>query len=669
MKKQVLLLAAAALAFAAVSCQQPAPADSLVLSSDKTVNAPCEGGSYDVVFTTNVEWTAQYGPNAEDIFFLLDKSAGKAGTATLKLNVEKNETYNSRIGTVTIQAGSLSETITVKQAPLGETSEEVTQTVPFAGMEFTVPVKSAPTSIVFNDDAKGWVEVEEGATEVKFKVGQNDTGGKRTGHVDIVIIKHTIHVTIEQNPETGELTNPKVTFLGRKQNFYSGSYATFRQFLLSFDSEIGKVYLVINENPAEGTVDKTTVATGTYSEDAGGTHADKTFTLGGDKIVTYYTVGEKAVPVVGGEIVIAKSGNDYDLKATLVNEANLQKVFTYKGALPAAEDESFDGYIDGGNATYSNQNTFFTGKKWEWTVTLFYTSDPAGKEDDYFPSYVTYKLYTAADSDVTEFPTGVFTYEEPATDETVTYPSGKLNPKVSTFTFSGNDIPQHPLRVNADKVVPTLTITKTADGKYTFALKSNVTMYTDYNATEVLVGPFDWNPEVTVAAPTVSAGSMGHADGDAVLDTPPAWNTTYSHMWFGDAYKTGTNVFVFNMTYINDVYNIYLTFNSATVWEAYNATAPIPAGTYTFSNSTTTAPQTIVPTRYCYIQNSYTGTTYKINGGTVILTDSDFSLNLTGKSADGKTASFIGKFNTSVMRAVNRSAERYATQVAVTPVE
>ena len=58
-----------------------------------------------------------------------------------------------------------------------------------------------------------------------------------------------------------------------------------------------------------------------------------------------------------------------------------------------------------------------------------------------------------------------------------------------------------------------------------------------------------------------------------------------------------------------------------------------------------------------------------INGGSITLTDTDIEYNLTGKSADGKTAKFTGKYNTSVNRCVNRSAEKYAAQMNVTPVE
>lgn len=664
MKKQLFSLAAAVLAIAAVSCKPEAPADSVTLSSEKTINAPCEGGNYDVVFTSNVDWTANYSAGADN-FFSLDKTTGKAGTASLKLTVQKNETYETRTGTVTIKAGTASEVITVKQDPLGETSETVTLNANYMAQDLSTPVKANPDKITVLDDAKDWVTAAAGNGAVTFTLKENATGNKRTGHVDILIVKHTVHVTIDQEAESGALKNPKVSYLGARQNFYDKGYTTFRQFLLAFDSEYGKVNLVVCANPAEGTVDKTAAPTGTFTEDAAGTYADRTFSVADKLFVTNYSVGETVFPVVGGEIVIAKSGSDYDIKATLINEANVQKIFTFKGALPAAEDDSFDGYVDGNTITYANSNTYFAGNAWEWSITFFFTGDP-GKKSDSFPSWVTFKFYTAAGSSTAEIPTGDFSYEEAETD--ANYAQGNLKAKPGTFSFSGNDIPQNPLRVNADKVKPTLKITKTADGKYTFALKSNITLYKTGD-TPTDIATYDWNPEVTVEAPKLSPGMMAHPDGDAVLDTPPAYNPSYNHMWYADAWKNGTNAFVFNMTYINDVYNIYLTFCSGTVWEAYAATAPIPAGTYTFSNSTTTAPGTIVPTLYCYIQNSYTGTTYKVNGGTVKLTDTDIEYNLTGKSTDGKTARFTGKYNTSVARCVNRSAERYATQMTVTPVE
>ena len=673
MKKQILAIAAACLALLAVSCKQDVPVDTLTVSSEKTINAKWQGATADIVFTTNADWEIICAPNYGDAFLSVEEKEGEAGAVTVKLTISENPKYEARLGTVVILAGSLEEKITVNQDARGTTSEDKTETFNFLAHEFTLSLSERPASVTLQGDAQGWVTAEPDFGKVDFTITEN-TGAKRTGHVDILVGKHTIHLAIEQEAESGELKNASAIYYGNRFGFYDttiwGGYSTFKQYELCFESEYGEIVLVVN---AGAEAEPTVVPTGNFLIDADATFKPNTFTVAGNPVVTYYTLNGEEITVVDGQIDITKSGSDYEVTAALLSDQNVTKTYTYKGAIEVVKNDSFDGFIEKGNATYGNASTFFTGKVWEWTVTLFYTADPALKDFTNFPSYVTYKLYTAADSDITEFPTGEFKYEVPETDETVTYPNGKLKPNVGTFTFSGNDIPQNPLRINTDKVVPTLTVTKTEDGMYTFALKSNVTMWkwnSDYTAEIDVTEPFDWNPEVTVEAPTVSAGMMGQADGDAVLDTPPSYNTLYSHMWYADAWKNGTNAFVFNMTYINDYFNVYLTLCSGTVWEAYNATAPIPAGTYTFSNSTTTAAWTLVPTAlYSYIQNTYTGTKYLINGGSITLTDTDIEYNLTGKSADGKTAKFTGKYNTSVNRCVNRSAEKYAAQMNVTPVE
>ncbi len=645
MKKYLFTIAAAVAAIFAASCEQEdVIKDSITLSTDKTIAASWEGSVEDIVFTANVAWTAEVQGGA---FLSLDKTSGEAGTVTLKLTVAKNEADANRSATVVLTAGTASETITVNQEAVGATSEDDAKTIDFLAQTVAYEVSGTPSSATSDAD---WLTVTVDGKVVNLAATENEGTEPRVAHVAIVIVKHTINLTVTQEPESGDLSNVKASYLGNKALIYNDetwSYTTFGQYKLEFDSEYGNVVLVINVDPSEGDIDPTTVPTGVFAVDAAGTFADQTFTVAGEN-ATLFTIGSTVYNVVDGEIEITKEGSDYTVKATLQEESEKLHVFTYTGAIAEVVKDDLGSNVESA-PTYSNYYTYFAGNNFIWTVTLFYSAAPSA--DSEYVSYVTFRLITAGEASE-EFPTGTFNYA-PINTSYVS-PNGTLETTIGTFDISGNTLAQDGVRLNSGQLV----VSKDDEGKYTFAITSNLTSYTNYDADgnwqsdPIDLKSFDWNITTSFDLPKSVAGQMAVPDTDEYTFTQPLGQ--YVGYWIGHIYGENPegdggnpdwNAFFFGWT-TAEGHVIYLSVNTALewVWEVNFANrycnTPIPAATYTFSNEA--AANTLLPTKSrCYIQNSYTGTSYRINGGSITLTDSTISFNdLTGMDSKGNVCTF-----------------------------
>ena len=86
----------------------------------------------------------------------------------------------------------------------------------------------------------GMGEITVDGKVVNLAATENEGTDPRVAHVAIVIVKHTINLTVTQEPESGDLSNAKASFLGNKALIYNNetwSYTTFGQYKLEFDSE------------------------------------------------------------------------------------------------------------------------------------------------------------------------------------------------------------------------------------------------------------------------------------------------------------------------------------------------------------------------------------------------------------------------------------------------
>lgn len=676
MKHKITTWALVALAWISVACQPVKAPDYITLSSDKTINAEWKAKTYDVVFTANTAWTATCKADAGEEFFSLNRTSGNDGTIALTLSVTENTVDATRTGTITITAGSATETIKVNQDPVGETSEERQLSVNFLPQTVKVATSAKATKAESNQE---WAQVSEIQDDgVVFNIAENGSGAQRSAFLNVMLGKHTIKVILKQEPESGTLSNPKVSYLGHKVHIYDSEngYSKFGQYQLAFDSEYGKVNLVVNANPAS---DPTTVPTGLYAVDASGKYDDKTFTVSGD-YPTCFSIDGTDYAVIDGEISIQTEGDGYKVKATLQDAAEKIHVYTYTGALGTVAKDDMASVVDG-KPSYSNYYTYFAGNNYIWSITLFYSAAPSANAE--YVSWVTFKVVKPA-GESTEFPTGTFSYKAIDTNSAST---GYVETTVGTFDLSGNTLEQNGFRVNSGALI----ISK-KDDKYTFSLRSNLTTYTNYNeqgeyvSTPIDLKTFDWNPNTTFAIPAAGPGSMATPDTDVVtFNTNPTPDARYVGNWFGHLYGTNPdgeggnpawNAFFFGWTNAQE-YTIYLSVNTDVAWTYEKnfsgrfCNTPIPAGTYTFSNEP--GPQTLLPTKSrCYFKNNYTGTTYRINGGSITLTDTHITFNnVTGmQTSTGKVCTFKGEFDTTCYYHQDRSTN--ATQKAameIVPVQ
>ena len=83
-------------------------------------------GKATVTFSTNAAWTASVSSSTS--WLKVSPTSGAAGTHTLTLTAEENDTYDERNATITIKAGSVSTKITVTQKRM--TSEGNTEDMP-----------------------------------------------------------------------------------------------------------------------------------------------------------------------------------------------------------------------------------------------------------------------------------------------------------------------------------------------------------------------------------------------------------------------------------------------------------------------------------------------------------------------------------------------------------
>ena len=658
MKKYLLIFATLAAAVLAGSCKKEVIPDKITLSTGSTIQAAWEEKNYDLVFTSNAEWTASVTEGSS--FISIDKTSGAAGTATVKVSVQTNSANASRSGQITIKAGTASETVTVTQEAVGETSESAEVSVNYMAQEIEFPVSAQPDKVTSSVD---WISPGAmGTSSVKLAVARNDGASVREGTVSIVIVKHTIYLTVKQDPESGEMSEPKVTYLGNKEFIYDQEegYTTFGQYLLKFATQYGSVELVLNSNPAEGEIDPATVPAGTYGPDAAANFADKTFSLIGSN-VTKFTQGGVDVPVIDGEVVVSGQSDNYSVTASLLDDTQRIHVFTYNGPLGAVAKDNF-----GANAysvpSYSNYYTYYAGNNFIWNITLVFSSDPSGSTEDHI-SYVDFQVVTDSGAAGSGLPTGTFTYKD---IDFYSANTGYLETTPGTFKMSGNTIGQNAFKLNS---APTLTITKEEDGRYTFAVTSNVTTQAyvldaegywtyDQNGNPIMndLATYDWNPVVTLAVPDAQPGMMATPDADIVTFDENSNAGQYVGYWYSDIYGQGYNAFAFGWNNkLNSAYTVFITVNSDKeyVYEKnFNnrfCKTPVPDGTYSFSNEAVA--NTLLPTARCYVMNDYTGSTFRINGGSITISGGTITFNdVTGKvTATGATCTFKGSFSTGCM--------------------
>ena len=141
-----------------------------------------------------------------------------------------------------------------------------------------------------------------------------------------------------------------------------------------------------------------------------------------------------------------------------------------------------------------------------------------------------------------------------------------------------------------------------------------------------------------------------------ILDVDTELNSVMSSyfiaMWFGTPIDAN-NLFVGGFNNVNNAFTVYLAINTDENYTfeknfGKNCSTPVPEGTYTFSKtggSMTLLPVLYGTQSYCYIKNSYTGSQFIIDGGSVTVSGDTitYDVTATAETPEGtKTLKFTG---------------------------
>ena len=672
---------AAALSLLAVSCKEEIKEDVLEVVSSSTV-VGVEGTTQALKFTTNNPWSI----TCDQTWVTFDKQSGDAGDGAVNMTVAANDTYDGRSAKVTVKAGSKSHVLSVTQFGKTEFGTAVSLSVTSQAQNITIPVISnVEYSVNVSEDSKDWITIVKTKSaptdgEIVLGISANTELFPRTGGFEVVAGATVQKYVVTQNSDFTPMSKAEAIYLGSVQDIYdeeSYSFNNFRQFavVLSDDAD-NKVVLALN---ASMDADKTVVPVGEYSVDATATHAKGTFSLkstdGHEKYYTGITVGKAEVAIIDGEVSVSAENGVYTITALLQDSAESIHSYSFQGEI-AVTDKSFGAECTG-FTRYGQYNTYFAGGAQEWSVSLM-TSDKDKADNPVFLRNIYLTVYGTSAQE-SELPVGEFKYEVPETDDTIGKANGVTKAVPQTFSFSadnGDWVTVTP----AEGTAPSLSIAKNDDGTYAFSFSGSFIMSEDINDdngefVETKNTPFSYDGKFeSVYLPEPEIGSKPVLDGDAELTA--LFNSKYPAYYFGHVFDTSNDVFYFGFNDVNDAYTVYLSLNvkGDYVFEKNfsNRFCSTPFGTGTFTFSKTGGDNTIIPlaqsgTPRNYIQNTYTGTVFYITGGSITLTDSKITYNLTAKPKGGDEVKFTGTHDASFYYA--RDNTKYASQCTLFNIE
>lgn len=672
---------AAALSLLAVSCKEEIKEDVLEVVSSSTV-VGVEGTTQALKFTTNNPWSI----TCDQTWVTFDKQSGDAGDGAVNMTVAANDTYDGRSAKVTVKAGSKSHVLSVTQFGKTEFGTAVSLSVTSQAQNITIPVISnVEYSVNVSEDSKDWITIVKTKSaptdgEIVLGISANTELFPRTGGFEVVAGATVQKYVVTQNSDFTPMSKAEAIYLGSVQDIYdeeSYSFNTFRQFavVLSDDAD-NKVVLALN---ASMDADKTVVPVGEYSVDATATRANGTFSLkstdGHEKYYTCIIADKAEVAIIDGEISVSAENGVYTITALLQDSAESIHSYSFQGEI-AVTDKSFGAECTG-FTRYGQYNTYFAGGAQEWSVSLM-TSDKDKADNPVFLRNIYLTVYGTSAQEG-ELPVGEFKYEVSETDDTIGKANGVTKAVPQTFSFSadnGDWVTVTP----AEGTAPSLSIAKNDDGTYAFSFSGSFIMSEDINDdngefVETKNTPFSYDGKFeTVYLPEPEIGSKPVLDGDAELTA--LFNSMYPAYYYGHVFDTSNDVFFFGFNEVNNVYTVYLSLNvkGDYVYEKNfnNRYCSTPFGTGTFTFSKTGGDNTIIPlaqsgTPRNYIQNTYTGTVFYITGGSITLTDSKITYNLTAKPKGGDEVKFTGTHDASFYYA--RDNTKYASQCTLFNIE
>ncbi len=574
-------------------------------------------------------------------------------------------TNESGKATLTLNASASTVTITVScgtewTATVGSGEDWLTATVNTEAGTLTV---SADENTV-EEERTADITVKTAASGIEFAT--IDVTQNAAGAPDI--------------PEESDWTASAI-YLGRSMFMYdwsAWSYTHFDEYAITLTSPDGTSSVVLCVNADEGEAPLEAIPTGTYTVDNSAKHDVGTFSIKTiDDSEKYYTTmydNGTEVLVYDGEITIAASGTGYSISAVLLDSADGEHTYSFDGEIEITDDSLGATLTSAFKGAYS---TYFASGANQYVITIMVSR--AIDESLPYISYFDFTLNTdSGNADAEDIPVGTFTYAEPEYDTSLSYNNGTLNAQPGTFSsYYGND-PDYSFDPSVTS--GTITVSKNSDGTYNFDF--DLTIYCEWGYwndswTEYIItdsGTYNYKYTLSDLTPEFDSSYQTEPALDGDVTVTSIMFSQYNSMYWGTPYREDCNAYSFYFQYLNGNYSMYVTvsIDDDFVWEANYASrycnSPHGYGTFTYSEDPENNKNVIVPTSYCYVTNSYTGTRSYINGGSITMTE-DGKLtfnNLTSlNETTGDVYTFTGNVSVVLGYHTNYSAESYSRYWAV----
>ena len=179
-----------------------------------------EGGTFTMTFTASADWTASVNAVTRSVDWLsISPTQGEAGTVTLQVSVQPNETYDERNAAVLLTCGNAKQTITVTQKQkdallISSNKVEMDATGGTFGIELQSNVS---VSYEIEESAKSWLTASPSSTTrgltastLSFQVTENPDNALRQAVITLRGNDLTEQVTVYQaGSEPGILLSQK----------------------------------------------------------------------------------------------------------------------------------------------------------------------------------------------------------------------------------------------------------------------------------------------------------------------------------------------------------------------------------------------------------------------------------------------------------------------------
>lgn len=179
------LMLLATLGASSVSCKKEIPVELSVSQTELSFGQ--NGGTQKINFTTNTEWTA----SSSDTWCQLSRAKGSGGTVSIDVTLPKNTAYDIKTATVTLKAGEISKTVSVKQDALNGLDVTPTEaTLERKAQTFTVTVKAnVEFTVSIEDSGKNWIAYSGtkalAESKAEFSISENTGEDKREAKITI----------------------------------------------------------------------------------------------------------------------------------------------------------------------------------------------------------------------------------------------------------------------------------------------------------------------------------------------------------------------------------------------------------------------------------------------------------------------------------------------------